>query len=299
MHHTLRMSFLLCLALLSGPLSALCSAQAMEPEHYSFKVGNWELNAVKDTDDAFLGFWAIPRSALSVGNIRRMWFEAMPNDEWNVYAYEPVSAMQKAADLYNNEGMSEESLTFFYSRERKAIAAFTDQDVDGGVEGLIWKGFIEGDPLTETVAALSDPEPMIDLLADVSYAVAPGMSELLVTGTAGSTYNMNPATKQLLNCLRSTMSACGGCVCVENEAMIERGPWTVTMTLIPPPFEKVRCDYSRVITHTFFQHGEYPDDCTECDEGTADNPSTWTEIEEYTDYWLDIDECPERPVMPR
>ena len=167
MQHTLRMSFLLCLALLCGPLSARCAAQAMQPEHYSFKVGSWELNAVKDTNDAFLGFWAIPRSALSVGNIRRMWFEAMPNDEWNVYAYEPVSAMQKAADLYNNAGMSEESLTFFYSRERKAIAAFSDQDVDGGVEGLIWKGFIEGDPLTETVAALSDPEPMIDLLADV------------------------------------------------------------------------------------------------------------------------------------
>ncbi len=140
---------------------------------------------------------------------------------------------------------------------------------------------------------------MIDLLADVSYPIAPGMSDLLVNGTAGSSLNMNQATKQLLNCLRTTSSSCGACVCVETEGLIQRDPWTVTQSSMMPPDMRMRCDYSRVVTHSYWQTGEYPDDCTDCTVGSPDNPATWTEVEEYTDMWLDITECPPDPMLPR
>lgn len=300
MHKNLRLFFALAWIAPLVVLSGICQAQVMSAEHHSFKVGGWELNELKDTNGDSLGFWAIPRSQLSVGTIRRMWFEALPGDEWAVWAYEPVQANSVAADLYLNSSMSMSSLEFFYSRERKAISTLTDQGVDGGVQGLVEKGFIAGDPLTETVGALNDPAPMINLLADVSYPVAPGMTELLVSGTAGVNVNMNQATKQLLNCLRSTSSsACGDCVCVENQGPTTPGPWTVTQSSMPPPDNRIRCDYSRVVTYSYWQTGEYPDDCTDCTVGSASNPATYTETEEYTDLWLGITECPSDPLLPR
>ncbi|MFG0314161.1 MAG: hypothetical protein ACF8LL_08250, partial [Phycisphaerales bacterium] len=61
-------------------------------------VGGWELNEVYHTDGTLMGFWAIPREQLSVGNIRRMWFESQPNGDWEVYAYEPTHALTKAQE---------------------------------------------------------------------------------------------------------------------------------------------------------------------------------------------------------
>lgn len=276
-------------------LSSVCFGQALPAAHHSHKVGGWELNELKDTTGAVMGFWAIPRAQLSVGTIRRMWFEALPNDEWAVWAYEPVQAPGIAQDLYNS-GMSMASLEFFRARERKAHSTLTDQDVDGGVQGLVEKGFIVGDPLTETVGALSDPTPMVNLLAEVSYPIAPGMTELLVSGTAGTVSNMNGATKQLLNCLRSTMSSsCGECVCVETQSPPSYTPWTVTET--DDPDGRTRCDYTRVVTYYYWQTGKYPDDCTDCTVGTDTDPATYTETEEHTDMWLDVEGCPPEPVL--
>lgn len=294
----------LCLAIILMlplvALSGLCHAQALTAEHFSFKVTGWELNELKDSNDETLGFWAIPRSQLSVGTIRRMWFESLPGDEWAVWAYEPVQANEVAADLYLNSDMSMSSLEFFYSRERKALAALSDQGVDGGVDGLVIKGFIAGDPLTETVGALTDPAPMIDLLAGVSYPIAPGMTELLVSGTAGLNVGMNQATKQLLNCLRSTSSsACGDCICVEYQSPPDVPDWDVSMTHSLPPDPRIMCDYSRVITYYYWQTGQYPDDCTDCTVGSPSNPATYTETEQYTDIWFDITECPDHPILPR
>lgn len=281
-------------------LSGLCFAQALTAEHHAYKVGGWQLNELTDNQGETLGFWAIPRGHVSVGTIRRMWFESLPGDEWAIWAYEPVQANAVAADLYLNADMSLSSLEFFYSCERKALSTLNDQGVDGGVQGLVEKGFIAGDPLTETVGALSDPTPMINLLADVSYPIAPGMTELLVSGTAGVNVNMNHATKQLLNCLESTSSsACGECVCVETQAPPSYGTWTVTQSSMPPPDNRIRCDYSRVVTYYYWQTGEYPEDCTDCTVGSSTNPATYTETEEHTDMWLDVTECPDYPLLPR
>lgn len=277
-----------------------CFAQTANAEHHAYKVGGWELNELTDSNDETLGFWAIPRTQLSVGTIRRIWFEALEGDEWAVWAYEPVQANSFGADLYLNHAMSLSSLEFFYSRERKALATLTDQGVDGGVQGLVEKGFIAGDPLTETVGAMSDPAPMVDLLAQVSYPIAPGMTELLVSGTAGVNVNMNQGTKQLLDCLRSTSSsACGDCVCVETQSPPSYGDWTVSQTNMTPPDNRIRCEFSRVVTYFYWQWGKYPEDCTDCTVGTPDEPASYTETEEHTEYWLDVTECPDNPLLPR
>ena len=288
---------IVCLCLLGfGLLSARAHAQAAVPEHYAFSVGTWKLLELKDTSGVSMGFWAIPKEPVTVGNIRRMWFEALANDEWAVWAFEPVSIETKIDELVA-AGLNNESELFLRTREWKAALTAINQGVDGGVDGLVTKGFIDGDPMTEPTASLSDPTPMIDLLAGVGYPIAPGMTDMLVNGTAGTNVNMNQATKQLLNCLRSTASSCGECVCVETEAMIERGPWTVQEF---PPNEieaRLRCVYTRILTHSYWQYGEFPEDCTDCTEGSADAPSTWTETEgPYEDYWLEIEHCPDTPV---
>lgn len=291
-----RKSFFVFVSLLVlGVAGGLARAQALEALHHSFKVGGWELNTARQDDGTLMGLWGIPTVPVEVGHIRRLWFEALPDGEWDVYAYEPKNADAKAAELFA-AGMSEQSLLFFQSRERLAALIQADQDIDGGVEGPVEKGFIAGDPMTDTAGAMDDPDPMIDLLADVQYPVAPGMTELMVEGTAGASVNMNQATKELINCLRATMSnACAPCVCVEWEGMIQRDPWTVGQTTIPDS-NQIQCDYSRVITHSYWQEGEYPGSCEDCTVGSPDEPATWTETEEHTDIWFDIDTCPDEPL---
>ena len=280
--------FVITLAFASGALRA----QGAPDEHQSYMVGGWELNEVFHSDGTLMGFWGIPTSQLSVGNIRRIWFKAKPAGEWDVYAFEPVNALSKADDLLL-DGMSDESIIFFRWREHLAKEKFVDEDVNGGTQGFLYKGFISGDPLTETVALLSDPTPMIDLLANVSYPIAPGMTEMLVTGTAGATVNMNAATKQMLNCLRNTSStSCGGCVCdVTSES--DQGSWQIARSV---DNGIIRCDYTRITIHTFWQSGLYPEDCTDCTVGSADDPETYVQVEESSVILAGgLTECPPTP----
>ncbi len=290
--HTINViGFVLALLLLGHGRAA---AQAMEAEHMSYMVGGWDLIEITDDNGAVMGFWGIPRVPVEVGNIRRLWFEALPNEEWAVWAFEPVAVSEKSA-LLASDGASDGSIQFLYYKEFLAADNALNLDVDGGIDGLVEKGFIEGDPLTETVAALSDPNAMIDLLANVGYPIAPGMTELLVSGTAGAGVNMNPATKQTLNCLRSTSSSCGGCVCIQAEGEMIPGPWTVSQEEVLGG--RIECNYSRVETHHYWQWGEYPDDCEECDQGSADDPIEFEVTVTHTDYWLDLENCPDEPVF--
>jgi hypothetical protein len=280
-------------ALFFSLFTSLTHAQGTFPEHHSFKVGGWALNMLHEPDGEVIGYWGIPLEPLAVGNIRRLWFKALPDAEWDVYALEPKDAQAKAMELMD-AGMSVESLVFMQSQERAAKAEDPDYLTDGGTSGLVNKGFIDGDPLTEAVGLLSDPEPMIDLLAQVSYPIAPGMTELLVSGTAGVNVNMNQATKDLLNCLGASMSiSCAACICDETRDTTT-GPWTVIGTILPGG--GVRCEYSRTVTHSYWQVGEYPDDCTECTTGTPDEPEIFTEIEEQTVIWNGPGGCPDYPL---
>lgn len=282
-----------CFLLLVLALPGRAVGQAVDPEFSSYLVGGWELTAVKDSQGEVMGLWGIPRVPVAVGNIRRLWFEAMPNDGWNVWAFEPV-AMQSMIVALDLAGVPADSIDFLYYKERRASDNQLDLDIDGGVDGLVTKGFIDGDPLTESVGALSDPGPTIDLLAGVSYPIAPGISDLLVAGTSGSGVNMNQAFKQLLNCLRSTSSSCNDCVCVITESGVVEGPWEIIETIMPDG--RLRCEYSRIDTHSYWTYGEFPDDCTDCSAGTPEDPITYTDIVEQTDYWLLVDHCPSEPM---
>ncbi|MEX0876116.1 MAG: hypothetical protein WD114_01540, partial [Phycisphaerales bacterium] len=267
-------------------------AQALEPEHMAYSVGGWYLIEIKDTTDAVMGFWGIPIVEVEVGNIRRLWFEALPNDEWGVWAFEPVAISEKAAVLAA-AGASPDSLEFMFFREFLASDNALNLDVDGGVDGPVVKGFIEGDPMTEPTGSLEDPDLMVNLLADIGYPVAPGMSGLLVNGTAGSGMNMNQQTKQLLNCLRSTTSSCGECICVRAEGEMIPGPWIIMQTLLGDG--RLRCEYSRTEEHRYWQWGENEDTCEDCTRGSAEHPIIYHEIVEHTDYWYDIENCPDDP----
>lgn len=273
--------------------TSLASAQAVPADHQSFMVGGWELNEVYHTDGTLMGFWAIPREQLSVGNIRRMWFESQPNGDWEVYAYEPTHALAKAQEL-QVDGMSSPSMTFFKWREHLASEMFAGEDIDGGVQGLIDKGFIIGDPLVDTAGSLTDPEPLIDLLADVSYPVAPGMTEHLVSGTAGVNVNMNQATKLILDCIRLNRSAmCGECIC-EVTATADVGEWTIARSVDSSGI--IHCDYTRITVHTFWQEGLYPEDCEDCDVGSPAQPETYIQVEEVSVIITGgMTECPPTP----
>jgi len=269
-------------------------AQAVEAEHFAHMVGGWELVQVKHADGSVMGFWGIPLVEVEVGNIRRLWFEALPEGEWAVWGFEPVAMSEKAA-LLAGAGADPDSLDFLFYREFLAPDDALNQDIDGGVDGLVTKGFIDGDPLTEQTAALTDPEPVVDLLADSGYPVAPGMTELLVDGTAGADVNMNQATKQLLNCLRSAHPDCEECVCTIVEGPMSPGPWTVLETELDGGV--LRCEYSRVETHIFWQYGKYPEDCVVCDAGSPDHPLEYEISVEFTEYWYDMDNCPDEPFF--
>lgn len=268
-------------------------AQTLEAEAFVHSVGGWYLVEVKDTTDVVMGFWGIPRVEVEVGNIRRLWFEVIPNDEWDVYAFEPVAIYEKLDDLKFN-GASDSSIEFLIYQEFLAADTTINLDIDGGVEGLVLKGFIEGDPLTDAAGTLENPDPMIDLLADIGYPIAPGMTDLLVDGTAGASVGMNQATKQTLNCLRSLDASCGDCVCIKAEGPMTPTPWTVIETLMSDG--RLRCEYTRTETHQYWQWGLYPDDCLDCTAGSADNPIIYDIVIEVTDFWFDMEQCPDEPL---
>ncbi len=268
-------------------------AQELEPVASAHMVGGWLLVEVKDTADAVMGFWGIPRVEVEVGNIRRLWFEALPGDEWNVWAFEPIAIYAKLDELAL-AGISRESVDFLLYQEHIAADSAVDLEIDGGAEGLILKGFIANDPLVDAAGALEDPNPMIDLLAGIGYPIAPGMTDLLVDGTAGANVGMNSATKELLNCLRSSAMPCGGCECYAQEGPIDISPWTIYQTNMPDG--RIRCEYTRTETHFYWQWGFYPDDCLVCDEGSPEDPVIIVVVIEETEYWLDIETCPNQPL---
>ncbi len=236
--------------------------------HYSMTLGNWELNLIRDSNGDFMGFWAIPHEQLSVGNIRRMWLEPVGVDDWAVYAHEPVNS-DVFLDALITDGLSDDSRFHFLWRETKAKATFLTDNIDGGAEGSVSKGFISGDPLSETAGAMADPTPMIDLLADVNYPVAPGMTELMVNGTAGASVDMNQATKQLLNCLRSVgPNGCGACVCTMSDPTFSPGTWTLNESENGP--QSLNCYYTRQVVVSVTYTGEYSN-CTDCSRTETDS----------------------------
>ncbi len=267
--------------------------QSLDPVASVHMVGGWSLVEVKDDADTVMGFWGIPRVEVEVGNIRRLWFEALPDGEWDVWAFEPVALHAKVDELVV-DGASADSISFLMSQEYKAAETTSNLEIDGGVEGLVVKGFVDGDPLAEAAGALEDPDPMIDLLAGIGYPIAPGMTDLLVDGTAGANVGMNQATKELINCLRSTMRPCGGCVCYVQEGPMESTPWTVYQTNLMAG--RIRCEYTRTETHYYWQWGFFPDDCLVCDEGSPEDPVIYYIIVEETDYWYDMEYCPPEPL---
>ncbi len=273
--------------------SQQAQAQALEPIASAHMVGGWTLVEVKDAAGSVMGFWGIPRVEVEVGNIRRLWFEALPDDEWEVWAFEPIAIYSRVDELAL-AGATSESIQFLLYKEYVAADSAVDLEIDGGVEGLILKGFIAGDPLADAAGALSDPDPMIDLLAEIGYPIAPGMTDMLVDGTAGANVGMNQATKELLDCLRSAMRPCGGCVCYAQEGPIVISPWTIEQTNLSDG--RIRCEYSRTETHFYWQWGFDPETCLACDAGSPDDPIIFDVIVEFTEYWLDIEECPSHPL---
>jgi hypothetical protein len=249
------------------------STHAQESPYYSrtYLVVGWELNEMRDTNGTFLGFWAIPRTQLSVGNIRRMWIEPAEGGAWDAFAYEPVQAADKLQALVT-EGMSFDSAAVFESREQRAIANLSDQDVDGGTSGLIEKGFISGDPLANTAGSMSDPTPMIDLLADVSYPVAPGLTDMMVSGTAGTSLSMSASTTQLLNNLADPNEpGTEECVCTTHTNSFF-GDWVFTSIIPSPSGNAWICNYSRSYNQGVWYTGKNAD-CSSCDAGSEDSPA--------------------------
>jgi len=295
MRHTITVRRLLAAGILALGLgtSVTNAQQAPQARTFVHSVGGWSLIEVKDATDNIIGFWGIPRVAVEVGNIRRLWFEVLPNDQWDVWAFEPVAINDKIQTLIQ-AGATSEALQFLMSQESMAADTAINLDVDGGVDGLVVKGFIAGDPLADAAGALADPNPMIDLLADVGYPIAPGMTDLMVDGTAGANVGMNPATKVTLNCLRSLDSSCGDCICTRAELPVVVSPWTVFELLQEG---RLRCEYTRTESHFYWQWGKYSDNCVECTEGTADEPLQYNIIQETTEYWYDLTQCPDAPMF--
>jgi len=268
-------------------------AQAMEAVSHVYSIGGWDLVEMKDTTGEVMGFWGIPRVAVEVGNIRRLWFESIPSNEWNVWAFEPVAVYSKITDL-KVDGASDTSIDFLLYQEFIAADSAVNQAINGGVSGLVVKGFINGDPLTEAVGALSDPDPMIDLLAVVGYPIAPGMSELLVNGTAGVNVNMNPTTKQTLDCLQSPDSVCNDCICTKTEGPVVVDDWTIIET--PINNNSIRCTYTRMEHHSYWKTGEEPDEnCADCTAGSPENPIQYDILVEIIVDWADVEHCPDYP----
>lgn len=270
------------------------SAAAQESPYYSrtYLLVGWELSEMRDADDVFMGFWAIPRTQLSVGNIRRMWIEPIEDGKWDVYAYEPIKAGEKLQALVTH-GMSLDSAAVFESREQRALANFADEDIDGGTHGLVEKGFISGDPLASAAGSMNDPTPMIDLLADVSYPVAPGLTDMMVSGTAGTSLSMNESTAQLLNELVfANDPGTEACVCTTHTNSFF-GDWIFTSITPNPSGNSWMCTYSR----NYYQGVWYTGlntDCSSCDAGSSADPAETNYIaSQIREILVETEDCAE------
>lgn len=286
----------LCLALVSFLLVALCcppraQAQPVTPVSHVHSFGGWYLVEVKDTNGIIMGFWGIPRITVEVGNIRRLWFEAV-GDDWEVWAFEPIAIAVKMDILVAN-GACEDSIDVLIYQELLDADTAIDLDIDGGVEGLMINGFIEGDPLIEVAGTLEDPDPLIDLLANIGYPIAPGMTDLMVDGTAGSSMGMNQATKEAIDCMVQGIE-CVECICSRTGGDIDSTPWVVEADWVD--FNtRLKCTYTRTETHTYWRSGIDPDDCLDCTAGTPDDPLINIVEREVITYWYDTTECPPEP----
>lgn len=284
----------LCLALIGFGCVNFAHGQTTVAETKIHSYGSWDLVEIKDTAGEVMGFWAVPRIAVDIGNIRRLWFESIPGNEWNVWAFEPVAIYEKMDSLIL-DGASDDSIDLLLYRESIAADSGTNLSVDGGVDGLVVKGFIAGDPLTEAAGSLSDPNAMIDLLANIGYPVAPGMTELMVNGTAGASVGMNPATKQTLDCMRLTGgSECSPCACTRLGGSIESTPWVVVSQWVDAN-TRLRCTYTRTETHTYWKSGLDPDTCLDCTAGSEEEPLINIFEREIIRHWYDMEACPSQP----
>ncbi len=292
----IRSSRTLCLALTLFVLIALTGTQRAQAQPIAavsqvHSFGGWYLVEVKDTNGIIMGFWSIPRIGVEVGNIRRLWIEAV-GDDWEVWAFEPIAIAVKMDTLVTN-GACDDSMDALIYQELIAWDTAVDLDIDGGVEGQVIKGFIEGDPLTEAAGTLEDPDPMIDLLADIGYPVAPGMSDLMVDGTAGSSVGMNQATKEALDCMVHGVE-CVECICSRAGGNVESTPWVVESEWVD--FNtRLKCTYTRTETHTYWRSGIDPDNCLDCTAGTPEDPLINIVDRVVTTYWYDETECPPEP----
>jgi len=257
----------------------------------------WYLVEVKDTNDDVMGFWGIPRVEIAVGNIRRLWFELLPNDEWDVWAFEPLAIHEKMGDL-TNDGANQTSINLLIQQEAEASDNQLNLNIDGGITGKVLKGFIEGDPLAESAGAVSDPQPMINLLAVTGYAVAPGITDLLVSGTAGLNLTMSPSVEVVLSCMAHELGefACADCTCTRAGGTIDATPWEVTEKWVDLN-TRLRCTYERTETHSYWKRGLDPDTCQSCNEGSAENPIESVIERHIVNHWYDLTECPDTPVI--
>ena len=284
----------LCMALIGLMSQSFAYGQPTIAETRIHSYGNWDLVEIKDNTGDVMGFWAVPVIAVDVGNIRRLWFESIPGNDWNVWAFEPVTIYDKMDSLIAN-GASDDSIDILLYRESTAADSGTNLSVDGGANGLMVKGFIAGDPLTEAAGSLSDPNAMIDLLANIGYPVAPGMTGLMVDGTAGASVGMNQATKQSLDCLRLTGgSECSPCSCSRMGGSIQSTPWSVSSQWVDSN-TRLKCTYTRTETHTYWKAGLDPDTCLDCTAGSEDEPLVNTFEREVIRYWMDLGTCPPQP----
>src|SRR5690606_20114545 len=105
-----------CVVILTG--SEHASAQVLASS-FVHNVGGWKLIELKDTNDDVLGFWGIPSVPVEVGNIRRLWFEALPEGDWKVWAFEPVQIKSMIYSLVDS-GMGSGSTAFLISQETLA-----------------------------------------------------------------------------------------------------------------------------------------------------------------------------------
>jgi|GEM_PF-3208966 len=270
--------------------------QAVTEVTHVHAFAGWYLVEIKDTNNDIMGFWGIPRVEIAVGNIRRLWFELLPNDEWDVWAFEPVAIHEKMTELAI-DGANQSSLDLLIQQEGDASDNQLNLNIDGGISGKVLKGFIEGDPLAESAGAVADPQPMIDLLAVVGYAVAPGISDLLVAGTAGLNMTMSATVADALSCMTVDYGTmCADCVCTRAGGSIESTPWEITEKWVDLN-TRLRCTYERTETHSYWKTGIDPDSCVSCREGSAEFPIERTIERRIVNHWYELTECPDNPVV--
>jgi len=264
-------------------LVSICSGRALAQEtpndgviYTIYEQSGWHFYSVTAQGE-FLGFWSIPLVETKVGNIRRLWFEYDTiADSWAVYAFEPQDKDAFMEDLIS-AGADSISFGFIQFAESEAV----DDLGNGLVSGSIESGLVTGDVLIPLIESLSDPQAVLDVLADIGYPVAPMLSGAMSTG--GVVGNMSQAFTESLDCLRSAGgSNCQWCTCTTNYGTPTPtpagGPWTGAVVGGGGSF--VDCEYTRPATAPYWLTGKKTY-CPSCASGTAATPAGVAAGEEY------------------